>query len=71
MRRKKVEKTVNAEHDRKRHADHFSPAIRGYDGSLLSLIHLLSKMRPTAQGGSCFGIVLNGSPLFTGGAGSG
>jgi type I restriction enzyme M protein len=28
-------------------------------------------MRPAAEGGSRFGIVLNGSPLFTGGAGSG
>lgn len=41
------------------------------DGSLLFLLHLISKMRPAADGGSRFGIVLNGSPLFTGGAGSG
>ena len=41
------------------------------DGSLLFLMHLLSKMRPAVDGGSRFGIVLNGSPLFTGGAGSG
>ena len=41
------------------------------DGSLLFLLHLLSKMRPAKDGGSRFGIVLNGSPLFTGGAGSG
>lgn len=34
-------------------------------------MHLLSKMRPAQQGGARFGIVLNGSPLFTGGAGSG
>jgi type I restriction enzyme M protein len=34
-------------------------------------MHLLSKMRPAKDGGSRFGIVLNGSPLFTGGAGSG
>ena len=34
-------------------------------------MHLLSKMRPAEDGGSRFGIVLNGSPLFTGGAGSG
>jgi type I restriction-modification system DNA methylase subunit len=40
------------------------------DGSLLFLLHLLSKMRPAQDGGSRFGIVLNGSPLFTGGAGS-
>jgi len=38
---------------------------------MLFLMHLLSKMRPAADGGSRFGIVLNGSPLFTGGAGSG
>jgi type I restriction enzyme M protein len=41
------------------------------DGSLLFLMHLVSKMRPAKDGGSRFGIVLNGSPLFTGGAGSG
>ncbi len=41
------------------------------DGSLLFLLHLASKMRPAKDGGSRFGIVLNGSPLFTGGAGSG
>ena len=41
------------------------------DGSLLFLLHLISKMRPAKDGGSRFGIVLNGSPLFTGGAGSG
>lgn len=34
-------------------------------------MHLISKMRPAKDGGSRFGIVLNGSPLFTGGAGSG
>ena len=34
-------------------------------------MHLLSKMRPATDGGCRFGIVLNGSPLFTGGAGSG
>src|SRR4029078_781246 len=41
------------------------------DGSLLFLMHLLSKMRPAVDGGCRFGIVLNGSPLCTGGAGSG
>ena len=38
---------------------------------MLFLMHLLAKMRPATDGGSRFGIVLNGSPLFTGGAGSG
>lgn len=50
----------------------FGPGLpRVSDGSLLFLLHLVSKMRPVQQGGSRFGIVLNGSPLFTGGAGSG
>ncbi|MGH7596823.1 MAG: type I restriction-modification system subunit M [bacterium] len=41
------------------------------DGSLLFLQHMLSKMQPVKQGGSRIGIVFNGSPLFTGDAGSG
>ncbi|WP_458779863.1 HsdM family class I SAM-dependent methyltransferase [Arthrobacter sp. D3-16] len=38
---------------------------------MLFLLHLVRKMRPAHDGGSRIGIVLNGSPLFTGGAGSG
>ena len=41
------------------------------DGSLLFLQHMLSKMRAPKNGGSRIGIVFNGSPLFTGDAGSG
>ncbi|QUC13884.1 SAM-dependent DNA methyltransferase [Arachnia propionica] len=41
------------------------------DGALLFLQHLVSKLRPAAQGGGRGAIVLNGSPLFTGGAGEG
>lgn len=41
------------------------------DGSLLFLQHMLSKMRTPGAGGSRIGIVFNGSPLFTGDAGSG
>lgn len=41
------------------------------DGQLLFLQHLISKMRPVDEGGSRIGIVHNGSPLFTGDAGSG
>jgi type I restriction enzyme M protein len=41
------------------------------DGSTLFLQHMLSKMKPTSQGGSSIAIVFNGSPLFTGDAGSG
>ena len=41
------------------------------DGSLLFLQHMISKMRPVERGGSRIAIVFNGSPLFTGDAGSG
>jgi hypothetical protein len=41
------------------------------DGSFLFLQHMISKMKPAAQGGSRIAIVFNGSPLFTGDAGSG
>lgn len=69
---KKVQKEVQDEHTRLGHAGRFGPGLpRVSDGSLLFLMHLLSKMRPKAEGGCRFGIVLNGSPLFTGGAGSG
>jgi len=40
------------------------------DGQLLFLQHMISKMRDD-EDGSRIGIVMNGSPLFTGGAGSG
>lgn len=73
---KKVEKDIRKEHEQKGHAGRFGPGLpRVSDGSLLFLMHLLSKMRPydkaKDEGGSRIGIVLNGSPLFTGGAGSG
>jgi len=69
---KKVEKQVRAEHEQKGYDGRFGPGLpRVSDGSLLFLMHLLSKMRPWTEGGCRFGIVLNGSPLFTGGAGSG
>ena len=41
------------------------------DGSLLFLQHMLAKMQPADNGGSRLAIVFNGSPLFTGDAGSG
>ncbi len=41
------------------------------DGQMLFLTHLAHKMRPAHDGGGRAGIVLNGSPLFNGGAGSG
>lgn len=69
---KKVETVVRAEHEQQGFAGRFGPGLpRVSDGSLLFLMHLCAKMRPVGQGGSRIGIVLNGSPLFTGGAGSG
>jgi type I restriction enzyme M protein len=69
---KKVEKAIRKEHESQGHNGRFGPGLpRVSDGSLLFLLHLISKMRLAVDGGSRFGIVLNGSPLFTGGAGSG
>ena len=69
---KKIETEVRKEAKQKGFSGRFGPGLpRVSDGSLLFLLHLISKMRPAQQGGSRFGIVLNGSPLFTGGAGSG
>ncbi len=69
---KKVEKEIRKEFEQQGFNGRFGPGLpRVSDGSLLFLLHLLSKMRPARDGGSRFAIVLNGSPLFTGGAGSG
>lgn len=69
---KKIEKEIRKEAEQEGYNGRFGPGLpRVSDGSLLFLLHLISKMRPKKDGGSRFGIVLNGSPLFTGGAGSG
>lgn len=69
---KKIEKEIRKEAEQQGYNGRFGPGLpRVSDGSLLFLLHLIAKMRPTVDGGSRFGIVLNGSPLFTGGAGSG
>ena len=69
---KKIENEIRKEADDQGFSGRFGPGLpRVSDGSLLFLLHLISKMRPAVDGGSRFGIVLNGSPLFTGGAGSG
>ena len=69
---KKVLGTVKSEHEKRGFAGRFGPGLpRISDGSLLFLMHLISKMRPATEGGGRIGIVLNGSPLFTGDAGSG
>ena len=69
---KKVQKQITDEHSHKGFDGRFGPGLpRVSDGSLLFLLHLVSKMRDPRDGGSRIGIILNGSPLFTGGAGSG
>ncbi|MDN3432616.1 MULTISPECIES: class I SAM-dependent DNA methyltransferase [unclassified Pseudoalteromonas] len=69
---KKIQKQINNEHTEKGFEGRFGAGLpRVSDGSLLFLMHLVSKMRPQHEGGSRIGIILNGSPLFTGGAGSG
>lgn len=68
----KAQKEVNEEHEKLGYAGRFGPGTpRKNDGSLLFLLHMLSKMKPAEQGGSRLAIVFNGSPLFTGAAGSG
>lgn len=69
---KKIQPQIQKEHDQYGFEGRFGPGLpRVSDGSLLFLLHLVRKMRPAHDGGSRIGIVLNGSPLFTGGAGSG
>jgi type I restriction enzyme M protein len=68
------QKSVTDEHEQRGFAGRFGPGLpRVSDGSMLFLLHLISKMQPVSkgEGGSRLAIVLNGSPLFTGGAGSG
>jgi len=66
---------VKKEHEQLGFAGRFGPGLpRINDGALLFLMHMISKMKPTPdQGGegSKIAIVFNGSPLFTGDAGSG
>lgn len=69
---KKVEDSIAEEHEKHGHGGRFGAGLpRINDGSLLFLQHMVSKMKPPKEGGTRLGIVFNGSPLFTGGAGSG
>ncbi|MGH3966240.1 MAG: type I restriction-modification system subunit M [Pseudonocardiaceae bacterium] len=69
---KKVADVVRAEHHRDGFGARFGAGLpRINDGSFLFLQHMISKMRRPAQGGTRLAIVFNGSPLFTGAAGSG
>ncbi|PWD51228.1 restriction endonuclease subunit M [Serinibacter arcticus] len=63
---------VDDEHARLGFNGRFGPGTPAVsDGAMLFLLHLVSKMRTPADGGSRMAIVLNGSPLFSGGAGGG
>jgi type I restriction enzyme M protein len=69
---KKVKDEVEDEHQTLGYKGRFGAGLpRINDGSFLFLQHMISKMKPVEQGGSRLAIVFNGSPLFTGAAGSG
>jgi type I restriction enzyme M protein len=71
---KKIESTIKDENTLKGFDGRFGAGLpRVSDGSLLFLMHLISKLRQAGKdsNGGRIGIILNGSPLFTGGAGSG
>ena len=66
---KKVEGQIRRERERLGFAGRFGAGLpRVTDGSLLFLQHMISKMKPE---GTRIAVVFNGSPLFTGDAGSG
>lgn len=68
---KRDEDAVRAEHDRGT-AGRFGPGLpRISDGQILFLLHMLAHMKEPEQGGARVAIIMNGSPLFTGDAGSG
>ena len=69
---KKVEDEIKAESEKLGFRGRFGAGLpRITDGSFLFLQHMISKMKPAEEGGSRIAIVFNGSPLFTGAAGSG
>ena len=69
---KQQQKYIQHEADSLGHHGRFGAGLpRINDGSLLFLQHMLAKVRTPKEGGSRIGIVFNGSPLFTGDAGSG
>ena len=69
---KKVEAEVRKEAETKGFNGRFGAGLpRINDGSFLFLQHMISKMKRPEDGGSRLAIVFNGSPLFTGAAGSG
>ena len=68
---KKIKDEITKEYEQLGFSGRFGAGLpRISDGSFLFLQHMISKMRPE-DGGARLGIVFNGSPLFSGGAGSG
>lgn len=69
---KKSKRAVEKEHEEKGFAGRFGAGTpRVSDGQLLFVQHMVSKMRRKEDGGGRIAVFLNGSPLFTGAAGSG
>lgn len=69
---KKQKKAVTKEHEELGFAGRFGAGLpRVSDGQLLFVQHMVAKMRPSSEGGGRIAVFLNGSPLFTGAAGSG
>ena len=63
---------IDREHEEQGFGGRFGAGLpRINDGSFFFLQHMISKMKDTKEGGTRLGIVFNGSPLFTGAAGSG
>lgn len=68
----KSKKAVVKEHEEKGFAGRFGAGLpRINDGQLLFVQHMVAKMRPKSEGGGRIAVFLNGSPMFTGAAGSG
>src|SRR5438132_7329484 len=68
---KRDEAAVRAEHERGAAGRFASGLPRISDGQLLFLLHMLAHAKHPGDGGSRIAIIMNGSPLFTGDAGSG
>ena len=63
---------IKREHNEEGFGGRFGAGLpRINDGSLLFLLHMISKRKDPSEGGTRLAIVFNGSPLFTGSAGSG
>jgi type I restriction enzyme M protein len=69
---KPQEKDIRQEHEEQGYGGRFGAGLpRVSDGALLFLQHMINKMKEKDKGGTRLAIVFNGSPLFTGSAGSG